>query len=187
MPFKAMDADNGELIISLDFESKLELIAERENLICPHCKNKMHCRERTDFALHFVHNFTSKNCLSGGESWLHLECKRLIYLELKEKVNSLTENTKELFKVDLEFRLRQVNRIIDVALLLRNKPVEAHEVQLSPITVSELEARTRDYSSQGVAAYWYFGKKSFNKEVESWSKSKYGEVRFFDFEDTRST
>ena len=184
MPFKAMDADNGELIISLDFNSKLELIANRENLICPHCKNKMHCRERTDFALHFVHNSTTENCLSGGESWLHLECKRLIYLELKAKVDSLPENTKELFKVDLEFRVGQVNRIIDVALLLRDKPVEAHEVQLSPITVKDLEARTRDYSSQGVAAYWYFGGKSFTQEVERWSKNKYGEVRFFSFENT---
>ena len=179
-----MDADNGELIISLDFDSKLELIANRENIICPHCKNKMHCRERTNFALHFVHNSTPKNCLSGGESWLHLECKRLIYLELKAKVDSLPENIKELFKVDLEFRIGQVNRIIDVALLLKDKPVEAHEVQLSPITVSELDARTEDYSSQGVAAYWYFGKKSLNQEVQQWSKNKYGEVRFFSFENT---
>ena len=182
MPFKAMDKDNGELIISLDFDSKLNLVALHENVVCPYCESKMHCRERTNFALHFVHNTTPKNCLSGGESWLHLECKRLIYLELKAKVDSLPKNTKELFKVDLEFRLGQVNRIIDVALLLRNKPVEAHEVQLSPITVSELEARTRDYSSQGVAAYWYFGGKSFNQEVQQWSKNKYGEVRFFDFE-----
>lgn len=181
MPFKAMNVKTGELIISLDFNSKLELIALHENVICIYCKNKMHCRERTDFALHFVHNSTSKNCPSGGESWLHLECKRQVYLELKSKLASLPKNIQECFKVDLEVRVEQVNRIIDVALLLKNKPVEAHEIQLSPITVSELEARTKDYSSQGIAAYWYFGGKSFNQETQRWSKSKYGEVRFFEF------
>jgi competence CoiA-like predicted nuclease len=181
MPFKAMNVNTGELIISLDFNSKLELIALHENVVCPYCKGQMHCRERTNFALHFVHNTTSRNCPSGGEGWLHLECKRQVYLELKSKIDFLPKNIKEHFRIDLELRVEQVNRIIDVALLLKNKPVEAHEVQLSPITVSELETRTRDYSSQGIAAYWYFGGKSFNQEIQRWSKSKYGEIRFFEF------
>lgn len=184
MPFKALNTDTNELVISLDFNSKLELLVKHNNVICPHCKNKMHCRQRANYALHFVHNTTSENCPSNGESWLHLECKRLVYIELNSQIASFPENLKKLFKVDLEFRLDAVKRVIDVVLLFKNLPVEAHEIQLSPITISELEARTKDYHSQGIASYWYFGRKSLTEEIQQWSKRKYGEIRCFETQDS---
>ena len=183
MPFKAFDVDAEKIINSLTFSSKLELIATAQNIVCPYCQCKMHCRQRGNSALHFVHNSVSKNCVSGGEGWRHHECKRLIYSELESQIEILPESMKKLFSADLEYRLKEVGRIIDVVLLYNNIPVEAHEIQLSAISVRELEDRTKDYRSQGIAAYWYFGRKADTPEVQQWSKSKFGEVRRFNFQE----
>lgn len=182
MPFKAYDIDSDKIIISLAFKSKLELINSCKNIICPYCKSKMHCRQRLNSVLHFVHNSSSTNCISGGEGWIHLECKRLIYSELKSQIDKMPSSMKHRFDVDLEYRIEEVNRIVDVALLYDSALVEAHEVQLSPIGIPELEDRSRDYRSQGIAAYWYFGGKSNTNEVRQWSRRNFGEVRCFNFQ-----
>ena len=182
MPFKAFDIDAEKIINSLAFNSKLELISAAQNIVCPYCRCKMHCRQRENSALHFVHNSLSKNCISGGEGWIHHECKRLIYLELESQIKSLPDSMRKKFSVDLEYRLKVVPRIVDVVLLFNAVPVEAHEIQLSVISVAELEDRTRDYRSQGIASYWYFGGKADTSEVQQWSRKKFGEIRRFNFQ-----
>ncbi|WLT40386.1 competence protein CoiA (plasmid) [Synechocystis sp. B12] len=184
MPFKAIDNRTEKIILSFEFESKFELKANHPLISCPVCKGKMFSRERNGFILHFVHNSKSENCpLSKGESWKHLEGKRIVYNILKNQISKLSEKLQILYSVDIEHRVKEVNRIIDVTLLCSNQPVEAHEIQISQISLSELESRTQDYSSQGIATYWYFEKNgSLTKEVQNWLLKNYGEVRYFEIE-----
>jgi competence protein CoiA len=184
MPFKAIDDRTGKIILSFEFKSKYELRANHPLISCPACTGKMFSRDRNGFILHFVHNQKSENCpLSKGETWKHLEGKRIIFDILKQQIFKLPENIKSLYSIDIEHRITKINRIIDVALLYQNQAVEAHEIQISKISLPELENRTQDYNSQGIATYWYFEKNgSLTQEVQDWLLSNYGEIRYFEIE-----
>ncbi|WP_052055310.1 competence protein CoiA family protein [Myxosarcina sp. GI1] len=182
MPFKALDAATKQKIISFNYSSKLELIAKHQNIVCIYCGAAMHCRERVGYLLHFVHNAPPQKCPSAGESWVHLECKKIIYDLLTKRLSELSKELRNNYRVDIECPVKAIGRIIDVALLYRDVPVEAHEAQISPITVKELESRNQDYQSLGIAPYWYFGRKSLNPEIKKWCERTAGEVRFFEIE-----
>jgi competence CoiA-like predicted nuclease len=184
MPFKAIDNRTEKIILSFEFESKYQLRANHPSISCPACKGKMFPRDRNGFLLHFVHNSKSEQCpLSKGETWKHLEGKRIIFNILKEQIAKLPEKFRNLYDVDIEHKVKEANRIIDVALIYLQRPVEAHEIQISKIPLSEIEDRTQDYSSQGISTYWYFERDgSLTQEVHNWLLENYGEIRYFEIE-----
>lgn len=77
--------------------------------------------------------------------------------------------------VDLEYPLKEINRIADVIVLFSNGWMEIHGIQLSPITVEVLEARTADYESIGASVHWWLGPKCSGSQRE-WAMDRFGEV-----------
>lgn len=108
-----------------------------------------------------------------NESCEHIEGKRFI----KTLCDQWYSVQAKEFTVQEEYQLKLPTgkrRIIDVAVLLPCGIIEAHEVQLSPITIDELKDRTDDYESIGVNVYWYFGKKAATFDNMNWEFNRTG-------------
>ena len=91
----------------------------------------------------------------GGESELHKAGKRLLMACLREMY------TDERVKIEQELRIYMPQhgkyRIADVSVSSPLGVLEVHEVQFSPLTLEEFEARDADYSSRGISAVWWLG------------------------------
>lgn len=117
------------------------------------------------------------------ESLEHIEAKRLIKKHCldwyKSENGNMNASVVFEYQLPLSAELKkyagvQKKRIIDVAVLLPCGIIEAHEVQLSPISIQLLEERTRDYESVGVNVYWYFGKAAATQENILWEYQRTG-------------
>ena len=90
----------------------------------------------------------------GGESWEHLEGKAFV----ADQLQSLADPS---IQVAFEYVVQLPTgrkRIADIALIYPSGFVEAHEIQLSPISVNDIESRTDDYASAGIPVQWWIGK-----------------------------
>lgn len=59
----------------------------------------------------------------------------------------------------------------------------AHEIQLSPITIEQLEERTNDYLQAGIDVVWYLGKHADTPTNRDWCVEHFGEslsIRWFE-------
>lgn len=120
----------------------------REDYFCLECKKAVRLRGGTHKQLHFYHRTLSRACRQSGKSLLHLS----IQLYLQRLLS------KELCRIEHPFP--QIGRIADVAW-----PEEKliFEIQCSPISITEVENRNRDYGSLGYQVVWILHDKRFNK------------------------
>ena len=90
----------------------------------------------------------------GGESWEHREAKQWVANQWSE-AESLHGA-----QIDFEKRIQLESgrwRIADILIRYPSGLQEVHEVQLKPISADEIQQRTDDYMSVGIAPYWWVG------------------------------
>lgn len=145
---------------------------------CPACGAEMRFRRGrrrgdgfdTDHFYHLVAACTS-TVRSHDESEEHFRAKEriltglpLIYPDYQEASGVL------------EHIFTKINRKADVVFFFPDGEIDVHEAQFSPITLDELQERTRDYHSIGARVIWYLGPKV--KQHDWWCTENLGVVGY---------
>lgn len=184
MPFIAKDKNSGEEIDITAFKyPRLEL---RENdIVCRFCNTEMFIRggEERKVCHHFVHKsgcttkvlYRKDQCPESAE---HLMLKYKLRQELPTEFSEYANA-----KPQLEYIVKDgdIFRIIDLAMIFPNGWIIGHEIQLSKITIQELEKRTSDYERAGIDVIWWFGKDANTPDNRRWSVERLGFSFTFDF------
>jgi len=187
MPFKALDTDTQKPIYAFWFEESNNLRAKHPNLVCPCCKGRVAARggQSRRFTTHFYHVAKGGDgCLLGEKS----KGVNLIHhtMMVTAVLDYLKPRIPKSFSLDTEHISEYVpGRIADLAVLdYGGKIVEAHEVQLTKVPISELQERTDSYEQAGVEVVWWFGKGCQTDDVIQWAQRNFGycilpDVSFF--------
>ena len=165
MPFVALNPD-GERICSLDHDD-LRLEYRPGDFTCQLCGGEMVYKHGTQVRSHFAHKTA---CTSDYE---HKPESRE-HRDAKYKIRDLLMTKYPGAKVDLEVPLPEIRRIADVHMDL-NGWREVFEVQLSSITVEQIEARTQDYESLNITAQWWIGGAADTPAIKQWCIEQFGE------------
>ena len=164
MPFVALLAD-GSRFCMLDHERrKLPFLLKKEDKPrCQDCGSPLFPKYGVSdhFRPHFSHyrHEDSEHCvtISGKrESVEHLESKAYVRSLLKK---SFSEIGIEEVQIEIEFAIPEAKRRADVMVVFPGGFLHAHEIQLSPISLEELQARTESYHALGIQVTWYLGRK----------------------------
>lgn len=122
--------------------------SKHTDYFCLECHTIVRLRGGLHRQNHFYHLDPSRQCRQNGKSMEHLQVQKYIF-------NSLPEADSR-----LEFPFPSINRIADV-VWLSEKII--FEIQCSPITALEVEARNRDYAREGFQVVWILHDKRFNQ------------------------
>jgi len=180
MPFKAFDTDKKINVIAYWFDDGNTLRAKHPNLVCPCCENRMAARggksKRT--VTHFYHTAKNDDCLSEKKYRSYKDKDFLTHHTTMVKVilDYLKPQIPPGFSLDTEHISKNVpGRIADIAVLDQGgNIVEAHEVQLTKVTISELKERTDSYEHSGVEVVWWFGKGCDSPDIIQWAQRNFG-------------
>lgn len=119
----------------------------QQNYCCLECGSIVRLREGHIRKPHFYH-LTKTSCRQSEKSLTHLQLQ--IYLK-----QNLPEN-----EASLEHRFPDIRRIADVAW---HPQKIIFEIQCSPMTKEEMEARVESYKSVGYQVVWVLHDRQFNK------------------------
>lgn len=135
--------ERGALILAKEAE-------KQQNYLCPECGAVLRVRAGSFRTPHFFHLQRPKSCRQNGKSLKHLETQ----LYLQERYVG----------AELEKRFPEIGRIADVVY---EEQKIIFEVQVSPITLEEVESRVKDYSTLGYKVHWVFHDESFTPTPRS--------------------
>lgn len=151
MGLVARNKKTDELIYIFDYESPRKQLCKND-IECHLCGGDLIIKSGLVKMKHFAHK---SECTcdyernSESESYEHLFFKRFISLELGKEFEEYL-NTKP----KLEYPIHEVKRIADIVFEFSNGWLIAHEIQLSKISIEDLEKRTNDYKNAGVDIVW---------------------------------
>lgn len=116
------------------------------------------------------------NLKHGGESLLHFNVKNKL-CDYLSKENKASVDVEKVFKTDSVFRIADV-------FSDDGKTKTVYEIQLSAITIDDIEARTSDYLSVGVnCVIWCISNVIVNRyEIERYFKNSLTPYAIIDFE-----
>ncbi len=135
------------------FNEKRNLICasracRHQNYFCLECRGIVHLRGGEWRRLHFYHISPHERCALAKKSLIHLQVQYALQKMLSPE------------EVLLEQRFREINRIADVVWPAKKL---IFEVQCSPISAREIEARNNDYQQIGYFVVWIFHDRRFNR------------------------
>jgi len=130
--------DSGNSIYAWEAERGLEYF-------CPECGGRVVLKKGEVKIAHFAHSPGDICPYSVNESWEHLQ--------MKENMIKLLRKYYDAEKIDSEIAVIEGRR---ADVILRVGFPLVIECQASPITVSELKNRTRDYLEAGYLVNWVF-------------------------------
>lgn len=116
------------------------------NYTCMECGGTLRLREGEKRQLHFYHLKLSPSCRQHSKSESHLQ----VQLYLKRIIPQAV----------LEYRFSEINRIGDVVC---HSQKLVFEVQCSPLSREELQARMQDYGKCGYQVIWILHDKRYNQ------------------------
>lgn len=149
------------------------------DVICPLCGEPMIVKSGLIKIPHFAHKVTcNTDYRSHPESAEHIAGKLFVAEQIEKHVAQWDYVG---HVVEFEYPVREVKRIIDVALLFPSGWIVAHEVQLANITVEDLEERTNDYARAGVDVVWWLGKRANTPSNREWCISRFGQCQLIHF------
>lgn len=167
-------------IAHLESENKLIDITEYTNpklkftttkFTCPECGWPMGIRHTLAVTAHFAHypgNHERSCSLAAGESTEHRAAKVKIRDFLK--LHDLYKQCRFQFEYDIAGIRRA-----DLVAVFPDGMIEAHEIQLSGLSLATLIQRTQDYEKHGIAIFWWLGEKANKDDIKSWLYSHYGQ------------
>lgn len=112
---------------------------------CPECDGAVRLRGGIHRKKHFYHLNSSQSCRQNGKSPTHLCIQMLLQSRF---TNS-----------SLEHLFPEISRIADLFCPKENMVIE---VQCSPISLEEIEARNAAYASLGLFVLWLFHERRFS-------------------------
>jgi competence protein CoiA len=144
---------------------------DQEQCICPLCGAQFTLRVGLIRRAHFAHRNTE--CRTQyrfhPESAAHLEAKLFLLDHLREEFPEYSEAT-----IELEVKLEPIWRVADVLVTFPSGWRQAHEIQLSSITVEELRERTNDYTAMGIDVVWWLGRDADHEDQRKWCIETFG-------------
>lgn len=169
MSFVAKDKTTNQRIdITCVQNPRLVLIAE--NIVCQVCDGPMIIKAGEIFRHHFAHKVLCPfEYQSHPESPEHLFGKWIVSQKVKEEWKEYSSA-----KIEFEYFVPEVKRIIDIAMVFPNGWIVAHEIQLASITVGELRQRTEDYYHAGIDVLWWLGKSADTITNQDWCIAQFG-------------
>lgn len=184
MPFVVEQISTGKRICAFDYENTQQIrdSFQASDIRCPFCKAEMILVGSNLKAIHWRHRAKMSTCPSvrEGESLLHFMAKKRQFeiLKAKSEIGRYT--------VQVEYRFPDAGkngRIADIAMFCSDGSIVVIEIQLSKISVEELEARTADYLEQGIFCIWVFGETALDANVMRWSYINFGGYHLVQFDD----
>lgn len=128
--------------------------------LCPECKTPVRLKSGPHRSSHFFHLNQALSCRQAHKGPIHLRLQRYIqYLFDKE--------------AQMERYFPEINRFADVAC---SQIKHIYEIQYSPMTLEEAQARCQDYESLGYQIIWILHDHTYNrggmKPVEQFLRTK---------------
>lgn len=134
-----------------------------ENYHCPECQNVVRLRGGPHRQPHFFHLKAHRECRQHQKGPIHIA--------LQLYVQSLMPNGQ------MERAFPEIGRIADFAC---DETRRIFEIQVSPISGEEVEARCRDYESLGYEVVWILHDNRYNKRRLSPAEiALHGKCRYF--------
>ncbi len=118
---------------------------------CPQCKKLLILRQGRHNLPHFAHMRTACLAFSEGETGEHLQGKKFL----------LAFFAKYYDHVELEAYLSELKQRPDLLVFRKANKNLAVEFQCAPLTYDKLSERSTGYRQQGLAFFWFLGKKNY--------------------------
>lgn len=168
MPLSAKLKDTNEIVYSIDFENSQQIRDKfaHGSLLCVSCGGTFHPRSRKGYMTHFVHDSHVDECDYCNESLEHIALKGSLYKHLKDIYKGFNCQVMIEFPIIID---GAVKRRADVAVISSSGWITTYEIQLSPITVEEIRARTIDANSVGIDVYWFLKQSIITHELETYA------------------
>lgn len=146
------------------------------SVTCPDCGCALVAKHGMIMVPHFAHK------PEDGCTPLEPKPESQEHLFAKIKVREYLMHRYPKARVVLERRFLEQKRIADVCVLLDNGHFEVHEIQLSTITVEEIELRTTDYENAGASSVvWWLGESRATPSIRQFVARRcgvFGELEF---------
>jgi competence protein CoiA len=171
MPLVALDKETRQRVDITKIPDPRGTLTANQ-LICPLCETEMIIVAGPIKMHHFRHKVECRSDYGRHpESYNHLRTKAIIAERVTEWMKEFTRA-----KGELEVPIPEVNRVVDVLFTFPNGWRVAHEIQLSAITIEELESRTNDYLKAGIDVFWWLGENADTVPNREWCTEKFGFV-----------
>lgn len=121
---------------------------KKASYLCPECASPLRLRGGDLRRLHFYHIDLAPSCRLNGKSETHLA------------IQFHLQNLFGAHDCHLEQRFASIGRIGDC--YCPSKKI-VYEIQCSPIAVTEVKERMKDYASIGLKVFWILHDKQFNR------------------------
>lgn len=179
MGLVAKNKRTGELVYIYEYENpRKELV--KDDLECHLCGGEIIIKAGLVRIKHFSHKPNSPcgcDYERQPESYEHLFFKRLLSTEIGNEFSEYLG-----VKPRLEYPIHEVRRIADIVFEFPSGWLVAHEIQLSHITIEDLEKRTNDYRNAGVDIIWWLGNRADTELNRKWLFDNFGECYSLDWD-----
>lgn len=179
MGLVAKNKHTGDSIYIYEYENPRKEL-NKDDLECHLCGGELIIKSGLIRIKHFSHKPDSPCSCDYDrhpESYEHLFFKKLLSTELGNEFHEYLN-----IKPKLEYPIHEVKRIADIVFEFPSGWLVAHEIQLSQITIEELEKRTNDYRNAGVDIIWWLGHRADTQHNRKWLFENFGECYSLDWE-----
>jgi len=164
MPFVAKDKNTGERVVITHYDNP-KAVLKSGDCVCQLCNEPMIVKAGMIVTPHFAHySSCTSDYITKPESKEHLALKDIICKWLSARHGEYSTAS-----IDLEVVIPEIRRIADVLVTYPMGWREAHEIQLSPITVEAISERTSDYNRAGIDVFWWCGNKADTPAIRDWN------------------
>src|SRR5262249_32635390 len=142
-------------LYALDAKSKrifAHSAARGVDYFCHECQGRLRLRGGGRIKVHFFHLGSKESCRQAGKSEAHLLVQNTICRQIGLDFGCQ------------EVRFEAIGRIADVCW---HEKKYIFEVQCSPISAEEVQARTEAYESLGFQVIWVLHDKTFKRRIVS--------------------
>lgn len=169
MPFIALDKETNARVDITRIAEPRETLKGKE-FQCQLCSTKMIMRSGYNVRFHFYHyRACTSSYATNPETPEHINGKYYVAEQILTALQDFAE-----FRPEYEVPIQEVMRVADVITEFPMGWRIAHEVQLSAITVDELDKRTSDYLQAGIDVLWWFGKSANTATNRDWAIKRNG-------------
>jgi competence protein CoiA len=170
MPFIALDIQTNKRVDITKIPDPRQVL-KKEHMRCQLCGSPLIIKAGLIKQAHFAHSVgpCSTEYQFHVESREHREAKLFLVTHLREEFEEYTMATFE-----YEVPLPEIKRVADILVTFPMGWRVAHEVQLSAITIEEMQQRTEDYERAGIDVIWWLGKSANTPGNRAWCETTFG-------------